>query len=90
MLKVKVLLEAISLENYRETETRLFKYTVSFLSIAVSTMLSGTAVVHLGMYNVFLASERCENGEHLDVDRSHLVDPVIKGIGILIFLVRSV
>jgi hypothetical protein len=50
MFKVKLLLEAVSLENHRETETRVFKYTVAFMSIAISTMFSGTAVVHLGMF----------------------------------------
>ncbi len=50
MLKVKLLLEAVNLEKHRATETKLFKYTVSFFSIAISTMISGSAVVHLGMY----------------------------------------
>ncbi len=90
MLKVKIMLDAESLEEHRAKEIKVFKYTVIFLTIAVVTMISGTATIHLEMYNIFEDSNRCDQGTSRKLDLSHLVSPVVRAIALAIFSVRSI
>jgi hypothetical protein len=64
----------------------VFKYSVIFLTVAVATMISGAATIHLEMYNIFNESENCTKKQ----DLPQLVRPVVRGIAIVIFFVRTI
>jgi hypothetical protein len=57
--KVKLMLEAETLEQHRDKEIKLLKYSVIFLTVAAVTMVSGVATIHLEMLNIFRDSGKC-------------------------------
>jgi hypothetical protein len=60
------------------------------MSIAVVTMVGGVVTIHLEMYNIFKDSSSCNPGIVRVSDLSQLVSPVVRGIALAIFSVRSI
>jgi len=59
---------------------------VIFLTVAVATMISGAVTIHLEMYNIFTESKNCT----IKQDLPQLVRPVVRGVAIVIFFVRTI
>ena len=52
-------------------------------------MITGAATIHLEMYSLFRKSDSCMDQEIRNKGLDKLINPVVKALAIVIFIVRS-